>query len=122
MTSLDVRLSRPADLLERSEAHLPAAPIRRRVEAPGIVASVATREVGLAVIALGGGRTRPQDGIDPAVGLTDLARPGDAGGLLGVIHAADEASADRAEASLRAAYRMGEAPPERPAVIERVDA
>ncbi len=59
------------------------------------MAAVATREIGLAVIALGGGRTRPQDGIDPAVGLTDLARPGDAGGLLGIVHAADEAGADR---------------------------
>ena len=115
-------LGGPSDLLDRPEAHLPAAPVRRRVEAPGTVASVATRQVGLAVIALGGGRTRPQDDIDPAVGLTDLARPGDAGGLLGIVHAADEAGADRAEAALRAAYRMGEAPPERPAVIERVGA
>ncbi|WP_342165951.1 thymidine phosphorylase [Methylobacterium sp. SD21] len=113
-------LGGPSDLLDRPEAHLPVAPVRRRVEAPSTVASVATREIGLAVIALGGGRTRPQDDIDPAVGLTDLARPGDAGGLLGIVHAADEAGADRAEAALRAAYRMGEAPPERPAVIERV--
>lgn len=113
-------LGGPADLLERPAAHLPAAPVRRRVEATGTVASVATREVGLAVIALGGGRTRPQDGIDPAVGLTDLARPGEAGGLLATIHAADDASADRAEAALRAAYRMGTAPEPRPAVIARI--
>ncbi len=83
---------------------------------------MATRDVGLAVIGLGGGRTRPQDDIDPRVGFTDLARPGDASGRLGVIHAADEAAADRAEAALRAAYRMGEPPTERAAVIERVGA
>ncbi len=115
-------LGGPADLVERPGAHLPAAPVRRRVEAPGAVATVATRDVGLAVIGLGGGRTRPQDGIDPAVGLADLAGPGDGTGLLGVIHAADEAAADRAEAALRAAYRMGEAPPDRAVVIERVEA
>ncbi len=115
-------LGGPADLVERPGAYLPAAPVRRRVEATGPVAAVATREVGLAVIGLGGGRTRPQDGIDPAVGFADLARPGDRNGLLGVIHAADEAAADRAEAALRAAYAMGEAPPERDPVIERVAA
>ncbi len=113
-------LGGPADLLERPAASLPAAPVRRRVEAAGTVAAVATRDLGLAVIGLGGGRTRPQDDIDPAVGLTDLARPGDATGLIGIVHAADEDAADRAEAALRAAYRMGEPPGERPAVIERV--
>lgn len=113
-------LGGPSDLIERHETHLPIAPVRREVRAEGTVASVATREIGLAVIGLGGGRTRPQDGIDPAVGFTDLARPGEGSGLLGIVHAADGASADRAEAALRAAYRMGESPPERPAIIERV--
>ncbi len=113
-------LGGPSDLIERHETHLPVAPVRREVRAEGTVASVATREIGLAVIGLGGGRTRPQDGIDPAVGFTDLARPGQASGLIGIVHAADAASAERAEAALRAAYRMGEALPERPAIIERV--
>ncbi len=113
-------LGGPPDLIERRETRLPAAPVRREVRAEGTVASVATREIGLAVIGLGGGRTRPQDGIDPAVGFTDLARPGEASGLIGIVHAADAASAERAEAALRAAYRMGETPPERPAIIEKV--
>ncbi|WP_430912507.1 thymidine phosphorylase [Methylobacterium sp. sgz302541] len=115
-------LGGPADCLDRAGSYLPEAPVRRRVEAGGSVARVDTRALGLAVIGLGGGRTRPQDGIDPSVGLTDLARPGDAAGLLGVVHARDEASADAAEAALRAAYAMGEAAPEGPAVLERIDA
>ncbi|GJD36042.1 thymidine phosphorylase [Methylobacterium aerolatum] len=114
-------LGGPADLVERPSAYLPAAPVRRRIEAAGTVAAVATRDIGLAVIGLGGGRTRPQDGIDPAVGFTDLPRPGEASGLLGIVHAADEAAADRAEAALRAAIRMGDPPQGRPAVIERID-
>ncbi len=57
----------------------------------GTVAGIATRAIGLAVIELGGGRTRPEDAIDPRVGFTDLARPGDRDGLLGIVHAADEA-------------------------------
>ena len=113
-------LGGPGDLLERPATHLPAAPVRRPVHQDGTVAGIATRALGLAVIELGGGRTRPEDRIDPRVGFTDLAGPGASGGLLGIVHAADEAAADRAEAALRAAFRMGEAPEERPAVIEAV--
>ncbi|WP_336486216.1 thymidine phosphorylase [Methylobacterium nigriterrae] len=113
-------LGGPGDLVEDPGRHLPRAPVVREVREAGTVAAVATREIGLGVIALGGGRTRPQDSIDPAVGFTDLARPGDAGGLLGVVHARSEAEADRAETSLRAAYRLGSPSAGRPAVLERI--
>ncbi|KQT19848.1 thymidine phosphorylase [Methylobacterium sp. Leaf399] len=119
-------LGGPADLVERPDRHLPRAPVVRTVlpTEQGHVAGVATRALGLAVIALGGGRTRPQDGIDPAVGLTNLPRPGDPVGPdrpLGIVHAASEAAADAAEAAVRAAYRIGAQGREpRPAVIERI--
>jgi len=107
-------LGGPADLAEHPDRHLPRADIVRAVTAPesGVVTRVATREIGLAVIGLGGGRTRPQDEIDPAVGFTDLARAGGAVGPdhpLGVVHARSEAAADAAEAALRAAYGIGPA-------------
>jgi thymidine phosphorylase len=115
-------LGGPGDLLEQPAKYLPAAAVRRPVYQTGTVAAVATRAIGLAVIELGGGRTRPQDAIDPRVGFTDLAAPGASEGLLGIVHAADPEAADRAEAALRAAYRMGEAPDARPPVLERVGA
>ncbi|WP_457108120.1 thymidine phosphorylase [Methylobacterium sp. P5_C11] len=115
-------LGGPGDLLDQPAKYLPEAPVRRPVHREGTIAGVATRAVGLAVIALGGGRTRPEDGIDPRVGFTDLARPGESSGLLGVVHAADAASADRAEAALREAYRIGSPPEDRPAVLERIGA
>ncbi|TXN43298.1 thymidine phosphorylase [Methylobacterium sp. WL7] len=115
-------LGGPGDLLEDPARYLPAAPVRRPVRQDGVVAGIDTRAIGLAVIGLGGGRTRPEDAIDPRVGFTDLAGPGDAAGQIGIVHAADEAAADRAEAALRAAYRIGAAPPGRPAIIERVGA
>ena len=115
-------LGGPGDLLQQPTRHLPAAPVQRPVRQAGTVAGIDTRAIGLAVIGLGGGRTRPEGAIDPRVGFTALAGPGDESGLLGIVHAADEAAADRAEAALRAAYRMGEAPPGRPAIIERVGA
>jgi thymidine phosphorylase len=115
-------LGGPGDLIDAPAKYLPEAPVQRSVRQIGTVAGIATRSIGLAVIGLGGGRTRPQDAIDPRVGFTELAGPGESGELLGIVHAADEASADRAEAALRAAYRLGEAPAERPAIIERIGA
>jgi len=104
-------LGGPSDLAECPGQHLARAGVVRTVTMPepGCVARVATRAIGLAVIGLGGGRTRPQDGIDPAVGFTGLARVGDAVGPdrpLATIHARDAAAADRAEAALRAAYTI----------------
>ncbi|MCJ2038645.1 thymidine phosphorylase [Methylobacterium sp. J-059] len=117
-------LGGPADLIEKPAKHLSAAPVIREVRAVGTVERVATRAIGLAVIGLGGGRTRPEDGIDGRVGFTQLARPGDASGRLGIVHAADAAAADRAEAALRAAYSFratpAEGPPEGPVVLERI--
>ncbi|WP_375410099.1 thymidine phosphorylase [uncultured Methylobacterium sp.] len=118
-------LGGPADLIERADAYLPRAPVARPVHAEaGIVERVATRDVGLCVIALGGGRTRPQDSIDSAVGLTALARPGDAVGPdrpIGIVHARTDEGADRAEAALLAAYRIGAGPTMTgPAVIDRM--
>jgi thymidine phosphorylase len=106
-------LGGPTNLLESPGRHLEPAPIVRPVhpERPGIVQAIATREVGVAVVALGGGRTRPQDAIDPAVGLTTLAGLGetvDGERPLGIVHARDEAAADAAAAALRQAYMVAE--------------
>ncbi len=119
-------LGGPTDFVASHERHLPPAPVVRPVTArqAGIVERIDTRAIGLAVIALGGGRTRPQDAIDVRVGFTGLARPGDrleTGDPLGTVHAADEPAAERAAAALHAAYRIGEAPSApRQAVLERV--
>jgi thymidine phosphorylase len=116
-------LGGPADFIEKSDRYCPVAPVVRAVRSltTGVVSQIETREIGLAVIALGGGRTRPQDGIDPAVGLSSLARPGDSADLLGIVHARNETQADAAEAALRAAYRITpDAPLPRLAIIERI--
>ena len=43
----------------------------------GVVARVEPRAIGRGVIALGGGRTRMEDRVDPTVGFVVTARPGD---------------------------------------------
>lgn len=107
-------LGGPSDLLERPAAHLPRAPVVRRVTAdrPGVVVAIDTRAVGLAVVGLGGGRKRPTDSVDPRVGFERLAAIGaPAEEPLGFVHAADEASAEAAAAALRRAYTIGETAP-----------
>ncbi|CAN5409268.1 thymidine phosphorylase [soil metagenome] len=104
-------LGGPADLVEHPDRYLDAAPVIRSVEpeARGEVTAIDTRAVGLAVVVLGGGRTRPQDPVDPAVGLVDLAALGidvGPGRPLGVVHARTNDDADRAAAQLSAAYTV----------------
>ena len=117
-------LGGPRDLLH--DAQLPQAPVRRDWVAPrdGFIAAIDTRAVGLAVVALGGGRRRSADRIDPSVGLSALLPLGtavQAGQALAQIHAANEAGADEAAAALAAAYQIGnEAPALSPVVLERI--
>jgi thymidine phosphorylase len=118
-------LGGPADLLEAPDRHLPTAAVTVEAEPAeaGVVSAVDVRAVGLAVVALGGGRTRETDPVDHSVGLTDIAAPGEevAPGSrpLAVVHAADEEAARRAADALRAAYVLGtETPREPPPVLE----
>jgi thymidine phosphorylase len=120
-----VALGGPADLLERPDDHLPPAPVVLAAEPDhtGIVTAVDVRAVGLAVVGLGGGRRREDEGIDHAVGLSDVAAPGERVGPaerpLALVHARDEPAAHRAVGELRAAYTVGdEAPPDVPVVLE----
>ena len=115
-------LGGPADLVEAPARHLARAPVLRPVQPAqaGIVQGVDTRAVGLAVVALGGGRTRPDDTVDHAVGFTDLAGIGDrvgAGRPLGIVHAGNPADAERAEQVLRGSYRLGPGSPSRPQLV-----
>lgn len=109
-------LGGPADLIERLDAHLPQAPLVRPAlpDRPGVVTAVETRAIGLAVMALGGGRRRADDTIDAAVGFTEIAGIGAAVGPdrpLALIHARDETAAAQAEADLRRAIALGDAAP-----------
>jgi thymidine phosphorylase len=116
-------LGGPSDLLEAADRQLPTAAVRAEVEpaSPGVVSSVDVRAVGLAVVALGGGRIRESDPVDHSVGLTDVAAPGERVGPgerpLAVVHAADREAAERCADALRSAYELGEAARDTPAVV-----
>ena len=108
-------LGGPKDFISRAGAVLPQAPVLvdATPERRGFVTSIDVRAVGLAVVELGGGRSRAADSIDPAVGLTELAPIGAEVGPdapLARVHARDPDQADVAVRRLRAAYRLDEAP------------
>ena len=120
-------LGGPGDFVERAADHLPVAPIVRPVlpKDAGILSALDARQVGFAVLALGGGRNTPADPIDYAVGFSRCAHLGDAVGParpLALVHARDAAAAERASAMLQAAASVGATvPAERPLILDRLE-
>ncbi|WP_338668896.1 thymidine phosphorylase [Pseudodesulfovibrio methanolicus] len=121
-------LGGPVDFLERSGEYLDVAPVKRPVypDRPGFLTAMDSRAVGMALVAMGGGRTRADQAIDHGVGMTGFARIGDMLGPdnpLCTVHGRDEAQADMAADRIRAAVTVGDAPPPpRPVVRERITA
>ncbi len=110
----------PRDLLERAAAHLPRAPVQQAVPAPqvGYVTRMDVRALGLTVVALGGGRSYPEQVIDHAVGLAEVLGRGvavAAGQPLAIVHARTASAAEAAVRAVQAAIEIG---PEAPAPDE----
>jgi thymidine phosphorylase len=88
----------------------------------GVVSAIDAEAIGFAALALGAGRLRKEDTIDPAVGLELLRKVGDTVGRgepIAVLHHRDERGLDEANRRVERAYRIGdEPPPKRPLVIE----
>lgn len=90
---------------------LPAAPVILPVPAPkgGYVQRIDAREVGLAVVEMGGGRQKKGDPIDLRVGALVERKVGDRvkkGEALCQVHAGDEAAGRAAVARIQAAYTI----------------
>ena len=96
-----------------------AAPVQRAVHLPqaGVVGAIDARALGLAVVALGGGRQRPDDRVDHAVGLAEVKGIGEPVGPdapFAIVHARDEASAAAAIERLKAAVTVAAGAPAAP--------
>lgn len=95
----------PSILPQAQEVELYTAP------RSGVVAHVEPRAIGRGIIALGGGRTRMEDVIDPSVGFVISARPGDhvkAGEPLATVFAHDMAGVAAGMAALSEAIAIGD--------------
>jgi thymidine phosphorylase len=118
-------LGGPADLVDRPEAHLAKTTLVVDVPAAraGVIAAVDTRAVGFAVVALGGGRTAPDQAVNHAVGFDRLLPIGSAvakGEPIGRVHAARTGDAEEAAAALTAAYAIGDRPPAARPLVTRI--
>ncbi len=106
-------------------SRLPRARLRKVLAAPqgGFVSDVDALQVALAALKLGAGRSRADQAVDPAVGLSDLVKMGErveAGAALAVVHANDETRLAEAEAMLREAIRIADAPARPPKLVDEI--
>ncbi|QHM73931.1 Thymidine phosphorylase [Mixta intestinalis] len=118
----------PADFIDKMDRYLPAPMLSKAVyaDAPGIVNAMDTRALGMAVVALGGGRRRASDTIDYSVGFSDMVQLGeqvDNQRPLAIIHADSEARWQEAAQAVKAAITLGaDKPAETPVVYRRISA
>jgi thymidine phosphorylase len=104
---------------------LPLATESFKVESPrsGIVTKVNTADIGHAIAAIGGGRVRIDDEIDPSAGFAADVKIGDrieAGDSIGAIYCSDEAKAKEAVQAVQACYEIGDAPLEKLLLVKEI--
>ncbi|WEX77522.1 thymidine phosphorylase [Sinorhizobium numidicum] len=115
-----------ADFVDHAETYLAKAPVVVPVDAgrDGYLTACRTRELGMVVIALGGGRTRPDEEIDHRVGLDGLKPLGtrvQKGEPIAFIHAADRQMAGEMRKMVAALYTIeDEQPAPRPVIVSRI--
>lgn len=121
-------LGGPKDFMDKAEDYLPRARVEVAVlaEQDGYLSTCDTRGLGLAVVALGGGRQRPSDKIDHGVGLSGFRPLGTRlakGEPIAFVQANDEAAATQAAMSVAECYRISETKPAAtPAIGLRISA
>ncbi len=109
-------LGGPADLLDNPAGILARAPVILPVTAAtsGYLTACDARGMGMAVIEMGGGRTRPDQTIDHRVGFDRLRPLGtriEAGDEIGRVHARTLEEAQAGVARLRSLYAIEDAAP-----------
>lgn len=118
-------LGGPMDFVENHEQHLVTAPVTKPVfaEDAGYLTAVDAFSLGNVIIELGGGRRALGDVLDLSVGLSDMVPIGtkvDREQPLGVIHAADEATAASASDLMREACTVSDTVPATNPVIREI--
>ena len=114
-----ILLKNQSPLLPKSKLEIPI-----YAETNGRVIGIDTRNIGLAVLELGGGRKLVTDSIDYSVGFTHLAGLNmsvDSDNPIAIIHANDRNSAERATKLIQSSYQIGKSfADEYPVVLTKV--
>lgn len=119
-----VALGGPADLIENRSKHFKQAPVIKDIIMPetGFVSAIDTYEIGMSIVTMGGGRTKPTDPIDYRVGLTDFVATGDKVGpqenRLCQLHAPSEEVAEMVEKRIISAISVMDKKPEERVLIK----
>ncbi len=106
----------PTDIVANHSKYLKYAPVVKAVPTvgEGFVSSMDTRSIGMAVVALGGGRTDPTQKVDHSVGYTEICQVGDkmtADQPLAMVYAQTEDAADAAIKQMQASVTLSEEAP-----------
>jgi pyrimidine-nucleoside phosphorylase len=92
----------------------------------GTISRIEPRAIGRAIVAMGGGRQKVEDAVDPGVGFVFRARLGErvaAGQSIAAIHARDDKDLELARAALDSAVTIASRPrPSLPLVSHRITA
>ena len=119
-------LGGPADLMQNPHQYLTAANTVIEVKAPhsAWVASMQTRDIGILLIELGGGRRKASDTIDHSVGFTGLPAVGvrlEQGQVFAKVHANSPAQAQEMAQRLLALYQWSNTSvATTPAILEKI--
>jgi thymidine phosphorylase len=103
-----------------SRLALAAVAVPIAAHAAGFVTGIDALEIGLAGVAMGAGRTRADQKVDPAVGIELAVARGDRverGGLLATLYVRHAADADAVRARVRAAFTVGDRAEAVPALV-----
>jgi thymidine phosphorylase len=120
-------LGGPTDFVENSDGYLRKARHVIPVPAPesGWLSAVSTRDLGLAVVELGGGRKHPRDPIDHAVGLDQILPMGsrvERNDPIAFVHAADRDQGERLAKSVANLFTIADRKTDRlPVILKRID-
>lgn len=118
-------LGGPADFVQNPMDYMPRASIVCPVFASrkGYVCEMQTRDIGLLLIELKGGRTDPSQTVDHATGFTDFVQIGDSVDEktpLCYVHAQTESDFENVAAKLQSLIKIGDKPKQSPVILEEI--
>ncbi|WP_394822882.1 thymidine phosphorylase [Pendulispora albinea] len=114
----------PRVVADPSRLEVAAVEVPITADRAGFVTAIDALEIGLSAVAMGAGRTRTDQAIDPAVGISVEAKPGakvSAGTELAKLYVRSKGDAALTAERVRAAFSIGDAaPPAQPLLHGRI--